>query len=41
MTISVQRGGRPADRHFTVPRIVGFRDLWVGECVITYDGVPI
>jgi hypothetical protein len=35
-----QRGGHPADRHFTVRRITGSRNLWVSECVITYDGVP-
>ncbi len=39
-TISAQRGGHPASRHFTVLRIVGSADLWVSECVITYDGVP-
>ena len=39
-TIAAQRGGHPADRHFTVLRIVGCGDLWVSECVITYDGVP-
>ena len=39
-TISAQRGGHPADRHFTVLRIIGGGDLWVSECVITYDGVP-
>ncbi len=39
-TIAAQRGGHPADRHFTVVRIVGGGDLWVSECVITYDGVP-
>jgi hypothetical protein len=39
-TISAQRGGHPADRHFTVVRIVGSGRLWVSECVITYDGVP-
>ncbi|MFD5784148.1 nuclear transport factor 2 family protein [Streptomyces sp. NPDC126933] len=39
-TISAQRGGHPASRHFTVHRIVGSGDLWVSECVITYDGVP-
>lgn len=39
-TISAQRGGHPADRHFTVLRIRGGADLWVSECVITYDGVP-
>ncbi|KIF66879.1 hypothetical protein HY68_34045, partial [Streptomyces sp. AcH 505] len=38
--ISAQRGGHPADRHFTVRRITGSGDLWVSECVITYDGVP-
>jgi hypothetical protein len=38
--ISAQRGGHPADRHFTVLRITGGGDLWVSECVITYDGVP-
>jgi hypothetical protein len=38
--ISAQRGAHPADRHFTVLRIVGGGDLWVSECVITYDGVP-
>jgi hypothetical protein len=39
-TIQAQRGGHPAERHFTVDRIVGGGDLWVSECVITYDGVP-
>lgn len=38
--IAAQRGGHPADRHFTVLRITGGEDLWVSECVITYDGVP-
>ena len=39
-TIAAQRGGHPADRHFTVRRITGSGDLWVSECIITYDGVP-
>jgi ketosteroid isomerase-like protein len=39
-TIAAQRGGHPADRHFTVLRIVGSGDLWVSECIISYDGVP-
>lgn len=39
-TIAAQRGGHPADRHFTVRRITGHGDLWVSECTITYDGVP-
>jgi hypothetical protein len=38
--IQAQRSGHPADRHFTVLRIRGGGDLWVSECVITYDGVP-
>jgi hypothetical protein len=39
-TISAQRGGHPASRQFSVLWITGSRDLWVSECVITYDGVP-
>src|SRR5271163_3404178 len=39
-TIAAQRGGHPADRHFTVLRISGDGNLWVSECIITYDGVP-
>jgi hypothetical protein len=39
-TIAEQRGAHPANRHFSVLRIVGAEDLWVSECVITYDGVP-
>ena len=38
--IQAQRGGHPAERRFTVLRIRGGGDLWVSECVITYDGVP-
>ncbi|MFJ2865900.1 nuclear transport factor 2 family protein [Kitasatospora sp. NPDC087314] len=39
-TIAAQRGGHPADRHFSVQRITGQAHLWVSECIITYDGVP-
>jgi hypothetical protein len=39
-TIAAQRGGHPAKRHFTVIRISGSGNLWVSECIITYDGVP-
>jgi hypothetical protein len=39
-TIQAQRGGNPAERHFTVRRILGAGEVWVSECVITYDGVP-
>ena len=38
--IQAQRGGHPAERHFTIRRILGGGDLWVSECVIIYDGVP-
>jgi hypothetical protein len=38
--IQAQRGGHPAERHFTILRIQGADDLWVSECVITYDGTP-
>ena len=38
--IQAQRGGHPAERHFTVRRILGGGDIWVSECVITYDGCP-
>ena len=38
--ISGQRSAHPANRHFTVLRIVGGGELWVSECVITYDAVP-
>jgi hypothetical protein len=30
----------PAERRFTILRILGGGDLWVSECVIAYDGVP-
>src|SRR5436190_23678956 len=39
-TIQAQRGEHPAEHHLTIRRIQGTRDLWVTECVITYDGMP-
>jgi hypothetical protein len=39
-TIQAQRDGNPAERHFTVSRILGGGDVWVSEVVMTYDGVP-
>jgi hypothetical protein len=39
-TIQAQRGGHAAGRHFTLLRILGGDDLWVSECLISYDGVP-
>jgi hypothetical protein len=38
--IAAQRSAQETTRHFTVLRITGRGDLWVSECVITYDGVP-
>jgi ketosteroid isomerase-like protein len=38
--IQAQRGGHPAERHFAVRRVSGAGDLWISECVITYDGAP-
>ncbi|WP_433219723.1 nuclear transport factor 2 family protein [Dactylosporangium sp. CS-047395] len=38
--IAAQRGGHPAERRFTVQRISGAGELWVSECIITYDGAP-
>ena len=39
-SIQAQRGAHPAERHFMIRRMLGDGDLWVSECVITYDGVP-
>lgn len=30
----------PADRHFTVLRILGSGDFWVSESIVPYDGIP-
>jgi hypothetical protein len=38
--IQAQRGGHPAERHFRILRVRGSGDLWVSECIITYDGAP-
>lgn len=38
--IQAQRGNHPAARHFAVRRIMGHSNLWVSECIITYDGTP-
>jgi hypothetical protein len=38
--IQAQRGGHPAERHFVIIRILGGSNLWISECVITYDGIP-
>jgi ketosteroid isomerase-like protein len=38
--IQAQRAGHPAERHFTVHWIRGGGELWISECIITYDGEP-
>jgi hypothetical protein len=38
--IAAQRGAHPARRHFAVQRISGAGDLWISECIITYDDEP-
>ncbi len=38
--IQESRAAQPAQKRFTVRRIVGSGDLWVTEYVITYDGRP-
>jgi hypothetical protein len=38
--IRAQRGGHPAERHFTVLQIMGGGDLWISQCIITYDTKP-
>lgn len=38
--IQASRVAQPSSKRFTVRRIVGAGDLWVTECVITYDGRP-
>jgi hypothetical protein len=39
-TIAAQRSSHPAERHFTLKRVLGRGSLWVSECIITYDGAP-
>ena len=38
--IQASRTAQPNAKRFTVRRIVGRGDLWITECIITYDGVP-
>jgi SnoaL-like domain len=38
--IQASRTAQPSSKRFTVRRIVGARDLWVTEFILTYDGVP-
>src|ERR1700761_91772 len=38
--IQAQRGGHPAERHFTVRRIIGGGGGWVSVCGITSGALP-
>jgi len=38
--IQESRTVQPSKKRFTVQRIIGERDLWVTELVLTYDGMP-
>jgi hypothetical protein len=38
--IQASRTAQPESKRFTVRRIVGARELWVTEFILTYDGRP-
>jgi hypothetical protein len=38
--IQESRAVQPNRKRFTVRRMIGSGDLWVSECVLTYDGIP-
>lgn len=38
--IQSSRAAQPAQKRFTVRRIIGAGDLWLTEFVLTYDGRP-
>src|ERR1700734_524737 len=38
--IQGQRASQPSKKRFTVRRIIGGRDLWVTELILTYDNKP-
>jgi ketosteroid isomerase-like protein len=38
--IQASRVAQPSQKRFSVRRILGTRDLWVTEFVLTYDGQP-
>jgi hypothetical protein len=40
LVVGADQQQRAADRHFTVRRIAGRGNLWISECLITYDGQP-
>lgn len=38
--IQSSRATQPNRKRFAVRRITGSGDLWITECVLTYDGIP-
>lgn len=38
--IQASRTAQPNAKRFKLRRIVGSGDLWITECIITYDGAP-
>src|SRR3954468_1476960 len=38
--ILASRAAQPNRKRFTVRRVIGAGELWVTECVLTYDGRP-
>ncbi len=38
--IRASRVAQPSSKRFTVRRIIGRRDVWVTEFILTYDGRP-
>ena len=38
--IQGQRASQPSKKRFAVRRIIGGRDLWITELIVTYDGKP-
>jgi hypothetical protein len=38
--IQNQRASQPSEKRFAVRRIIGRRELWITEFILTYDGKP-
>jgi hypothetical protein len=38
--IEITRTHQPSKKRFAVRRVIGSDNLWITECVLTYDGRP-
>jgi hypothetical protein len=38
--IQITRAKQPSNKRFAVRRIIGSGELWITECILTYDGKP-